>query len=361
MARRLPADGVLLEFQRYRPYIPSPLRGVGGGLWDEPRYQALLLNPDGGIGGLDLGPAAPIDGEIRRALAATREEQPGAWGSWRRVADRILTPLRPHLEGRSRWFLSPDGLLHGVPFAVLPGVPAGSLHLISSGRDLLAHAAPVVRPGPPLVLADPAVAGWPRLPATAREGRRVAELLGGSLREGAAASVAALQRARGPRVLHVASHGVVEAGPASGDPMLTSALVLAGADRHRAPDPSGDADDGYLTAREAAQLRLDGTELVVLAACDSGLGELRSAEGLHGMQRALTVAGARATLLSLWPVDDEATAWFMRRFHARLAAGDTPSQALAAVQEEFRSRPKLPGWSHPRHWAGWQLTESGME
>lgn len=84
--------------------------------------------------------------------------------------------------------------------------------------------------------------------------------------------------------------------------------------------------------------------------------EVRDWQGRIQLLRQQGSYGQAAALLSLWPVDDEATAWFMRRFHARLAAGDTPSQALAAVQEEFRSRPKLPGWSHPVYWAAWQLS-----
>jgi CHAT domain-containing protein len=71
------------------------------------------------------------------------------------------------------------------------------------------------------------------------------------------------------------------------------------------------------------------------------------------------VAGARSTLLSLWKVDDEATAWFMRRYYEQLKGGRGRMDALLAVQKEFRTRPKLPGWSHPIYWAAWQLTGDG--
>jgi hypothetical protein len=134
--------------------------------------------------------------------------------------------------------------------------------------------------------------------------------------------------------------------------MLRSGLVLAGANQPNA-DPS---DDGYLTAAEAAKLQLDGTELVVLSACATGQGDIRSGEGVYGLQRALTVAGARSTLLSLWKVDDKATAEFMVRFYKRLKAGEPRSDALAATQKEFRDgKTGIPGWSDPFYWAAWQL------
>ena len=155
--------------------------------------------------------------------------------------------------------------------------------------------------------------------------------------------------------------------------MLNSGIVLAGANRSlrpdRAPAVSASAslsqasqtntDDGYLTAKEAAQLQLRGTELVVLSACDTASGDQQSGEGLYGLQRALSVAGARSTLLSLWKVDDAATLEFMVRFYKRLKSGQGRSDSLAAVQAEFRSGlvkgPKGEDWTHPYYWAAWQL------
>ena len=87
---------------------------------------------------------------------------------------------------------------------------------------------------------------------------------------------------------------------------------------------------------------------------------MRTGEGVYGLQRSLTVAGARSTLLSLWKVDDAATAEFMARFYKRLKAGEGRSDALAATQKEFRdgqvrdAQSKLV-WSSPYYWAAWQL------
>jgi CHAT domain-containing protein len=157
--------------------------------------------------------------------------------------------------------------------------------------------------------------------------------------------------------------------------MLRSGLALAGANRSldrsrrsatgtaagpnaviRDPSP----DDGHLTAAEATALQLAGTQLVVLSACETGLGDVRSGEGVYGLQRALIVAGARTTLLSLWKVDDSATQHFMARYYALLQQGLGRSDALAAVQREFRDgaspgQPLKPAWRDPYFWAAWQL------
>lgn len=137
--------------------------------------------------------------------------------------------------------------------------------------------------------------------------------------------------------------------------MLRSGLVLTGANHPEADQE----DDGYLTALEATHLALQGTELVTLSACYTGRGDICTGEGVYGLQRALTVAGARSTLLSLWKVDDEATAAFMQRYVALLKRGMGRMEALAAVQQEFRSNPPEPDWADHKFWAAWQLTGDG--
>jgi CHAT domain-containing protein len=307
--------------------------------------------------------------------------------------------LLSRLSAYQRWFVSPDGELSRIPFAALPS-PASSdqrlvetiqLRLITTGRDLVPLPQPAARPPAqqPVVVADPEFGGdtpWRRLPGSAAEGQQISQQIGGRLYQRQQATTAALQRSNSPKLLHVASHGYLPspkapktaapppprgsrsafAGPPGSreDAMLNSGIVLAGANRRARPSGSitneqeSEVDDGYLTAREAAQLQLEGTELVVLSACDTASGEQRTGEGVYGLQRGLTVAGARSTLLSLWKVDDAATAHFMRRYYKLLQEGKGRMEALLAVQQEFRDGvgDVRREWADAKYWAAWQLS-----
>jgi CHAT domain-containing protein/tetratricopeptide (TPR) repeat protein len=403
----LPKDGMLVEFQHYRPWVggPDPTKR-----WGPSRYLALILKPDAAIRVVHLGGAEPIEKAIAAAFTASASNEFDAPARLAEVSDLVLKPLAPHLTGGRHLFLSPDGELHRVPFAALPSptqpgeVLARSvqLRLITTGRDLVRFQQSAPAGKAPLVIANPNYdrgrsspstliataqpkqrsaeldnAKWLPLPSTAREGEQIASLLGTQPISGDAATVGLLQRSAGPKVLHIASHGFFVADqeiqpddPRSAliagggqvarfqgeDPLLRSGIVLAGAN-NPGLDPN---DDGLLTALEATALQLDGTELVVLSACSTGAGDIQSGEGLYGLQRALTVAGARTTLLSLWKVDDRATAAFMEAFYQRLKAGAGRADALADTQADFRSGVITSGkagedWSEPYYWAAWQL------
>jgi len=410
VAKALPADGVLVEFQRYQPYDS---RKSGEKSWGAARYIALVLKPNGVVSALPLGAAAEIDAKVHQGLLASAQQLSDTEQIWAQLSAQVLKPLLPQLSGSNQWFLSPDGELNRVPFAALPAPQQPSaalaqvvqLRVLTTGRELVRLKQPAQSGSQAMVLANPnynrigtkpspadrtvdeRVAGqrrsaemssttWSPLPASEQEGLQVARLLGTGLISGAAANTKALQRLQGPQVLHVATHGFFvadqESKPSEAmqsiqegspllrslrqeDPQLRSGLVLAGAN-HPDLDPN---DDGYLTAAEAVNLNLKGTELVVLSACSTGQGEVRTGEGVYGLQRSLTVAGARSTLLSLWKVDDAATAEFMVRFYRRLKAGEGRSEALARVQEDFRTgkvkSPDGSNWKEPYYWAAWQL------
>jgi CHAT domain-containing protein/tetratricopeptide (TPR) repeat protein len=384
VAQRLPADGVLVELQRYSPYDPSKPEGQRIGA---ERYLALVLQRSGTIQAVDLGLAQPLEQAIATALTATIGQTAAAAPAWAAVAEKVFGPLQAAIGGQRRWFIAPDGELHRVPFsalAVLAGgirvLPEGvKLQSLGSGRDLLplpAASSQARATTTALVLANPTTRGWPDLEGADAEGAAVATALRVPLQRGPAATVAQLQQAKSPRVIHVAGHGYFDP-EAKGDPLLASGLVLAGADSSKLPSRAATAtaasaatgqiqrqnqDDGYLSAKEAARLQLDGTQLVVLSACETGLGNQRTGEGVFGLQRALTVAGARGTLLSLWKVPDAASRTFMERFYALLSQGMAPSAAVRQVQAEFRSQPtiggkaKLAGWSDPYYWAAWQYS-----
>jgi CHAT domain-containing protein len=138
-------------------------------------------------------------------------------------------------------------------------------------------------------------------------------------------------------VLHLATHGFYLGRERPIDrPLLLAGIALAGA--NQALETDRDAQDGILYAIEAQDLNLEGTELVVLSACDTAQGQIDYGDGISGLVRALRTAGARHVLVSLRPVSDEGAAAFMRRFYAHwLGQGRSsdPAAALRATQREY--------------------------
>jgi CHAT domain-containing protein/Tfp pilus assembly protein PilF len=128
------------------------------------------------------------------------------------------------------------------------------------------------------------------------------------------------------------------------DPLLRSGLALAGANHGK----SGE-DDGVLTALEAAYLDLSGTKLVVLSACDTGVGEVKNGEGVQGLRRALVLAGSESQVMSLWPVSDEATKDMMIPYYKALQQGEGRSEGLRQVQLRMLHGRK--DRRHPFYWA----------
>jgi CHAT domain-containing protein len=99
---------------------------------------------------------------------------------------------------------------------------------------------------------------------------------------------------------------------------------------------------------EATGLDLWGTQLVVLSACETGVGKVTNGEGVYGLRRALVIAGAESLLMSLWQVDDAATRDLMAGYYARLTSGKPRSSALRDIQLEIQRTPK---YAHPYYWA----------
>jgi CHAT domain-containing protein/tetratricopeptide (TPR) repeat protein len=185
-----------------------------------------------------------------------------------------------------------------------------------------------------------------RLPGTRVEGERVAAMLGVEPWVEGAALEARLRSCRSPRILHLATHGFFLrdqphdrgrgsrdlgalagiaaglgrlAGPGMENPLLRSGLALAGANTFLRGGPlPPEAEDGLLTAEDVSGLDLLDTELVVLSACETGLGEVQVGEGVFGLRRAFMLAGARTLVMSLWKVPDLATAILMQRFYENL-------------------------------------------
>ncbi|HAP67022.1 MAG TPA: hypothetical protein DCQ99_04280 [Nitrospinae bacterium] len=174
-----------------------------------------------------------------------------------------------------------------------------------------------------------------------------------------------VKSAKNPKILHIATHGVflkdveymtmdfeTDMKKHIENPLLRSMLLFSGAENTIKGETSDDftKDDGILTAFEVMNLDLDETELVVLSACKTGLGEIKNGEGVYGLQRAFKVAGAKSIVMSLWSVNDETTQLLMTKFYENWLGGMTKREAFRKAQLHVKSK-------HPDfyHWGAFVM------
>jgi CHAT domain-containing protein/Tfp pilus assembly protein PilF len=402
----LPPDGALVEFVSYRPFHVTKKVAEAYG---PRRYGVYVLRSTGIVASADLGEASEIDGDVQRlrqALSAPADS--GVRRVARGLYERLVRPIEAALTNGGHVIVSPDGALNLIPFAALLDpqdrflVETRTVSYVTSGRDLARLSTGAGRSAggsAPVILANPQFAGlagnaspvpasatravdaatldrvltFSALPGTADEAVALGKVLPEArVFTGADATEAVLKGLRAPSILHIATHGfflgpaarsagpsdrglAVTTGPPSSatnpdDALVLSGLALAGANQRW----SGAGEDGIVTALEAASLDLWGTRMVVLSACETGVGDARNGEGVYGLRRALVLAGAESQVMSLWQVSDTATRDLMIAFYEQLRAGDGRAEALRRVQLAMlkggRNR------DHPYYWASFILS-----
>lgn len=405
LRRAIPKDAALVEIASYRVFDPKAK--ADDGFSDQRRYVAYVVRRRGPIEWVDLGDAKAIEGDVK----ALREALSSPGGNYEPIAKKLygatIAKLESALEGIDRLVIAPDGALNLLPFAVL--VDESGRHLVrrftisyvTSGRDLLRFAVNAKSRQGTTIIADPNFENaksqkdqsappdgrrgrtaralrsirWTRLPGTADEAEAIAsELRGATVLLGPDATESALKHVHGPRILHIATHGFFLPAPrpkvtgpkvatpknlplpmasslgvtppkmaGSENPLLRSGLALAGANS----DGAG-PEDGLLTALEAVGLDLWGTELVVLSACETGVGKVTTGDGVYGLRRAFTIAGVESLVMSLWQVDDAATRDLMIGFYKRLASGVGRAEALRRIKLRMLADDR---YAHPYYWA----------
>src|SRR5262249_30236714 len=403
----LPPSAALIEFSIYRPFDPKS-RG-NAEPFGEPRYVVYVLRSQGNVQFKDLGDAKSIDQAVDGLRQAVRDPQRKDVQKLARALDeKVLQPIRPLAGDATQLLISPDGELNLLPFAALVDerghylIESYAVTYLTSGRDLLRMKVARAGQSPPVIVADPEFGPPPSiaelgeagrtapqtsrpagfdysqiyfapLPGTNDEVRALKELLpNATFLTKERATKTALQGLNAPSILHIATHGFFlpnepqpsdeGRGPPRPDatrlgkwaaraanPLLRSGLALAGAHQ---PGAAG-KDNGILTALEASGLNLWGTKLVVLSACDTGLGEVRSGDGVYGLRRALVLAGAESQLMSLWPISDRSTRDLMIGFYNNLVQGRGRGDALRVVQLHML---QVKAHAHPFYWASFIQT-----
>jgi CHAT domain-containing protein/tetratricopeptide (TPR) repeat protein len=367
---RVPQDAVLLEMVKYRPIDPKAPDAKRA-----ERYGTYVIRAGAEPEYVDLGEAGPLEkliGEFRTVLASP--ERSGARDLGRKLDEVLMRPVRAKIGAATTLYVAPEGSINLAPLSALVDeqgrflLESYTINYLASGRDLLYLGRAEPARGPALIIADPAFdekaasspptggaqtrsrdfrsTKYDRLPGTATEAATLKKVLpDADVLTGTSATETAAKKVAGPRILHIATHGffLQDLPGESEDPMLRSGLVFAGVNALSSAE-----DDGVLTALEASNLDLRGTKLVVLSACETGLGEVRNGEGVFGLRRAFVVAGAETLLMSLWQVADDATKDLMTSYYSRLSKGEPRAEALRQAQLAMLKDAKT---AHPFFWA----------
>ncbi|NOT75898.1 MAG: CHAT domain-containing protein [Cyclobacteriaceae bacterium] len=336
---------------------------------DQSRYVALILTK-----GLDIPKMVVLDNGSQMETKFAKYYKNAII---QRIADQYSyeqywSKIDPLLVGKKMIYFSPDGVYNQMNINTLKktdGDYVGNrfdVVTIGNSKDIIAlKSKKAILKKTAFVLGFPDYGGAAvALPGTKAEVENLAKILklAGytvSLSEQKEANEAKIKAVKGPALMHIATHGYfladtdigtgnamgIDAENAKNNPLLRSGLILSGA-----PDPgkqqeSSDLqsnDNGILTAYEAMNLSLEGTDLIVLSACETGLGDVRAGEGVYGLQRAFLVAGANALIMSLWKVDDAATQMLMTNFYNNWTKSGNKLKAFKLAQTQLMVKYKDP-------------------
>jgi CHAT domain-containing protein len=285
--------------------------------------------------------------------------------------EQFWARVDPALTGKKVLYISADGVYNQISLNTLKK-PDGDyvlnrydMVLVGNSKDVIALKTqkPVAAKKSAFVLGFPDYGGdaVSALPGTKVEVDNINRILkaGGYTIQSfmqKTATEASVKALKGQTLVHIATHGYFQADVeqtaagvhqenAKNNPLLRSGLLLAGA----SPTLKGELipnlesnDNGVLTAYEAMNLSLEGTDLIMVSACETGLGDVRAGEGVYGLQRSFIVAGAKAMVMSLWKVDDAATQALMTNFYTNLSKGVPKAKAFKQAQLQLMTKYKEP-------------------
>lgn len=285
--------------------------------------------------------------------------------------DQFWGRIEPALAGKKTIYISPDGVYNQININTLKKTGGDfvinkfDVAIIGNSKDLIE----IKNSKNSTAKKDAFLLGFPNydgesivaLPGTKVEIEGISKILKTSgyeisLSEQNEATESKIKSIKGSALVHIATHGYflpdaesgavgVDTENAKNNPLLRSGLLLAGAAKTMSGEvlPNLESNDnGVLTAYEAMNLNLNGTDLIVLSACETGLGDVRAGEGVYGLQRAFIVAGAKTMVMSLWKVDDAATQALMTNFYTNLSKGGGKLKAFKQAQLQLMLKYKEP-------------------
>lgn len=356
---------------------------------EDERLYAIVTRKDQKPSLYDLG-------DPRRLIPAARETRMANLRSTRSAQERgavtlidlnatftglyagLIAPLEPSLGGADTLFVVPDGKLFSVPFPLLQDGKGASLDdrfvvrmltrpesLLNAGVDQSFPKKGKALLAGGLDYARGSEKGAEPLPGTAKEVDAIASILRADdysveMLTGTAASERTLRKdMEQATIAHLATHGAYrdekEGGAGAVNALWQSHVVLSqSGDRQ---SMKRDDEDGRLYGMELMNWDLSGLDLLVLSACETARGQETFVGGLRGLPTAIDIAGAKRSLLTLWPVDDAGTAAFMVGFYRHLAAGQTYPEALRQTRRDARDG-KISGAQDPRVWAAFVMFEN---
>lgn len=298
-------------------------------------------------------------------------------------------PIQKEIGQVSTVFLSADGVFNQINLEAIP-TPDGryvmdnsNIVLVSNTKDIYTNKVKTKNKstdnvasmfGNPTFYLASASGSVPSLPGTEKEVSQLQLLFkqNGWTTNQYVESQAEEQAIKGmnsPKIFHIATHGLYEPSPEitleeemegnefvlTQNPLMRTGLLLSGAgDLLAKTDYNFNMENGILTAYEAMNLNLDKTDLVVLSACETGLGKLEAGEGVYGLQRAFLVAGAKVLIMSMFKVDDDATQKLFLKFYLKWLSSGNIRESFTAAKKELRDE-----YPEPIYWGAFMMI--GME
>ncbi|MCV9385316.1 CHAT domain-containing protein [Reichenbachiella ulvae] len=297
--------------------------------------------------------------------------------------DIYWAPVQEKLDGIKRVYFAGDGVYHKLNLNTLYDARDGSyviekmdLRLLTSTRDLIKKTPKFPKEGKIFLIGSPSfdlqnestggqavetfetraftnIEFLSPLPGTYEEVKSIERLLGGKweteVLTGSEAMEGEVKRIQSPTVLHIATHGYFQQPEKNQNPLLYSGLFLSGA-VNTFRDKHYQGEDGILTAYEAMNMDLFDTQMVVMSACETGMGQIENGEGVYGLQRAFLIAGSQSVVMSMWKVNDQTTMELMSDFYARLRDSNDKHQAFREAQLQLKKiHPS------PKYWGAFNI------